>query len=172
VPGPPAGRAVRSGADETELRARGARRKAALECGRRAGRDARLLPQRASPLPSGADRGIWQSRVLTSTASQPSSMARVASEAVPIPASSTTGTGLREQISSIAAGFAIPIPEPISDPPAASPPHIRHRPVSGRSPGPRCNREARLKPLRTNSSAARTSCSTSGVERLAVADQL
>ena len=54
--------------------------------------------------------------VLANTASQPSSMASAASEAVPMPASRTTGTGLRAQISSIAAGLAIPIPEPISDP--------------------------------------------------------
>ena len=54
--------------------------------------------------------------VLTSTASQPSSIASAASDAVPIPASSTTGTGLRVQISSIAAGLARPRPEPISEP--------------------------------------------------------
>src|SRR5205085_11010802 len=54
--------------------------------------------------------------VLAITASQPSSIAKAASEAVPMPASSTTGTGLREQINSIAAGLAIPIPEPISEP--------------------------------------------------------
>ena len=50
------------------------------------------------------------------TASQPSSIASAASEAVPMPASSTTGTVLREQISSIAAGLQMPMPEPISDP--------------------------------------------------------
>src|SRR5204862_120063 len=36
--------------------------------------------------------------------------------AVAIPASSTTGTVLRLQISSIAVGLAMPMPEPISDP--------------------------------------------------------
>ena len=36
--------------------------------------------------------------VLSSTAAHPSSMASAASEAVPMPASSTTGTGLRAQI--------------------------------------------------------------------------
>src|SRR4051812_2082937 len=54
--------------------------------------------------------------VLTSTASQPSSIACAASDAVPMPASSTTGTGLRAQISSMAVGLAMPRPEPISDP--------------------------------------------------------
>src|SRR5436190_19627166 len=54
--------------------------------------------------------------VLAITASQPSSIANAASDAVPMPASSTTGTGLRVQISSIPAGLAIPIPEPISEP--------------------------------------------------------
>src|ERR1700730_2209528 len=79
---------------------------------------ARRPPSTAARIAAALRRGSWDLAiaVLTSTASQPSSMARVASEAVPIPASSTTGTGLREQISSIAAGFAIPIPDPISEP--------------------------------------------------------
>jgi hypothetical protein len=53
---------------------------------------------------------------LTSTALQASSMASAASDAVPSPASSTTGTGLRRQISSIMAGLQMPRPEPIGAP--------------------------------------------------------
>src|SRR6516162_9037602 len=99
--------------------------------------------------------------VLASTASQPSSIASAASEAVPMPASSTTGTGLREQMSSIAAGFAIPIPEPISEPrgiTAAQPTSASFWQVTGSS----LQYGSTVKPLRTSSSAARTSCSTSG----------
>src|SRR5207249_11870789 len=99
--------------------------------------------------------------VFTKTASQPSSIARVASEAVPMPASSTTGTGLREQISSMAAGFAIPIPEPINEPSgitAAQPTSASFWQVTGSS----LQYGNTIKPLRTSSSAACTNCSTSG----------
>ncbi|GJE46051.1 hypothetical protein AEGHOMDF_5251 [Methylobacterium soli] len=54
--------------------------------------------------------------VLIRQAAAPSSMARTASEAVPMPASTITGTLARRQISSIWAGFATPMPEPISEP--------------------------------------------------------
>jgi len=64
--------------------------------------------------------------------------ARIAAqpEAVPMPASSTTGTGLREQISSIAAGLPRPRPEPISEPSgitAAQPPSASFWQVTGSS---------------------------------------
>ncbi len=54
--------------------------------------------------------------VLRSTAAAPSSIAITASEAVPMPASTITGTGERRQISSRFAGLATPMPDPISEP--------------------------------------------------------
>src|ERR1700742_1360369 len=52
--------------------------------------------------------------VLRRTADAPSSMAMTASDAVPMPASTTTGTGERLQMSSILAGLATP-PHPGAD---------------------------------------------------------
>src|SRR5204863_81741 len=52
--------------------------------------------------------------VFMSTASQPSSMAMAASDAVPTPASTTTGTLALPMMSSRFQGLRIPIPEPIS----------------------------------------------------------
>src|SRR6266481_1250221 len=54
--------------------------------------------------------------VLRRTAAAPSSMAMTASDAVPMPASTMTGTAARRQISSRLAGLATPMPEPISEP--------------------------------------------------------
>ena len=54
--------------------------------------------------------------VLIRQASAPSSMAITASEAVPMPASTITGTLMRRQISSRLAGLAMPMPDPISEP--------------------------------------------------------
>ncbi len=52
----------------------------------------------------------------TSTASQPSSMAMAASEAVPTPASTSTGTFACSMIIWIITGFCTPRPEPIGAP--------------------------------------------------------
>lgn len=54
--------------------------------------------------------------VANSTASQPSSIASAASLAVPIPASSTTGTPAAATIISMLCGLAMPSPVPIGDP--------------------------------------------------------
>ena len=56
------------------------------------GRRARRPPRPAWPRPSGRGRRARVTAEATMTASQPSSMARQASEAVPMPASRTTGT--------------------------------------------------------------------------------
>src|SRR5712691_4764195 len=53
--------------------------------------------------------------VFMSTASQPSSMAIAASEAVPTPASTTTGTLAWSMMSCRFQGLRMPIPEPISE---------------------------------------------------------
>src|SRR4029077_5869999 len=53
--------------------------------------------------------------VFMSTASQPSSMAMAASEAVPTPASTTTGTLALPMMSSRFQGLRMPMPEPISE---------------------------------------------------------
>ena len=85
-----------------------ARRRCAWGCGRRGGPGARPRPRPCIAAAMRRGSCDLEIAVLTSTASQPSSIARAASEAVPMPASSTTGTGLRAQISSIAAGLAMP----------------------------------------------------------------
>jgi len=54
--------------------------------------------------------------VANSTASQPSSIARAASLAVPMPASSTTGTPARATIISMLCGLVMPRPVPIGEP--------------------------------------------------------
>ncbi len=53
--------------------------------------------------------------VFMSTASQPSSIAIAASDAVPTPASTTTGTSALPMMSSRFQGLRMPIPEPISE---------------------------------------------------------
>jgi hypothetical protein len=58
----------------------------------------------------------FDTAVLRRTAEQPSSIASAASEAVPMPASHTTGTGERAQISSMRWGLQMPSPEPIGAP--------------------------------------------------------
>src|SRR6516164_7601392 len=58
----------------------------------------------------------FDTAVLRSTAEQPSSIAIVASEAVPMPASSTTGTGERAQMISMTCWLQMPSPEPIGEP--------------------------------------------------------
>ena len=52
----------------------------------------------------------------TSTASHPSSIAIAASDAVPMPASSTTGTSTASRKSAMLYGFRIPMPLPIGAP--------------------------------------------------------
>ena len=54
--------------------------------------------RRAHAVAIGTGSCAFDTAVLTMTAAQPSSIASAASEAVPIPASSTTGTGVRAQI--------------------------------------------------------------------------
>ena len=66
--------------------------------------------------PSCTGSRAFETAVLSSTAAQPSSIASAASDAVPMPASSTTGTGERAQISSIRCGLQMPSPEPIGEP--------------------------------------------------------
>ena len=53
--------------------------------------------------------------VLAMTASQPSSMAMVASDAVPTPASTSTGTPACSTISRMLTRFWMPRPDPIGD---------------------------------------------------------
>ncbi len=53
--------------------------------------------------------------VFISTPSQPSSMAMVASEAVPTPASTITGTWMRSMMICRFQGLRMPMPEPISE---------------------------------------------------------
>src|SRR6202042_2168414 len=103
----------------------------------------------------------FDTAVLTSTAAQPSSMASVASKAVPMPASSTTGTGERAQTSSIRCGLQMPSPEPIGEPigiTAAAPASASFRHVTGSS----VQYGNTTKPLPTKVCVARTSSSTSG----------
>ena len=71
-----------------------------------------------------------------STASQPASIARATSEAVPTPASSTIGTEARETISSRCARLRMPSPEPIGEPSgmtAAAPACSRRSAMAGSS---------------------------------------
>ena len=110
----------------------------------------------------------FDTAVLTSTAAQPSSMASAASEAVPIPASSTTGTGMRAQISSIRCGLEMPRPEPIGEPSGITVAQPDRR-VSGRSPDLRCNKAARQNLCRSTP-APRSTFLDVGIEQFAVAD--
>ena len=78
----------------------------------------------------------FETAVLSSTAEQPSSMASAASEAVPMPASSTTGTGERAHTSSMRCGLQMPSPEPIGAPSgitAAAPTSASLRQTTGSS---------------------------------------
>src|SRR3954447_16959138 len=96
-----------------------------------------------------------------STASQPSSIASAASDAVPTPASRITGTVARSRISRRLYGFSSPIPEPIGEPSGITAAH----PTSS-------NRRARIgsslvygsttKPSSTSSSAASSNAGASG----------
>lgn len=71
-----------------------------------------------------------------STASQPSSIASAASEAVPTPASRITGTLARARMIPRLYGLTIPIPDPIGEPSgitAAQPTSSRRRASTGSS---------------------------------------
>src|SRR5579875_69017 len=95
------------------------------------------------------------------TASQPSSIARAASEAVPTPASSTTGTCARSTMSEMLYGLPMPIPDPIGDPSgmtATQPRSSRRRASVGSSVVYGSTR----KPSATSVSAAATSSTASG----------
>src|SRR4051794_36109851 len=103
----------------------------------------------------------FDTAVLSSTAEQPSSIARAASDAVPMPASSTTGTVERAQMSSIKCGLQIPSPDPIGAPSgitAAAPTSASLRQTTGSS----VQYGRTTKPFDTNVSVARISSSVSG----------
>src|SRR5439155_877302 len=77
-----------------------------------------------------------ETALLSNTAAHPSSIASAASDAVPMPASSTTGTGERAHNSSIRCGLEMPSPEPIGEPSgitAAAPASASLRHVTGSS---------------------------------------
>ena len=77
-----------------------------------------------------------ETAVAASTASQPSSIAWAASEAVPMPASSISGTLTASRISAMACGLRMPSPLPIGEPSgitAAQPTSSRRRPRTGSS---------------------------------------
>ena len=97
----------------------------------------------------------------SSTASHPSSMASAASDAVPMPASSTTGTPAREAISSMLWGFRMPSPVPIGAPrgiTALAPASSRRSASTGSSDV----YAKTLKPRRTSFSVASSSSTPSG----------
>ena len=80
--------------------------------------------------------GLLVTAEASSTASQPSSMASAASEAVPMPASSTTGTSTPSRSSTMLCGLRMPSPLPIGEPSgmtAAHPASASRRPRMGSS---------------------------------------
>src|SRR5215813_1140691 len=100
----------------------------------------------------------FDTAVLRSTAEQPSSIAIAASEDVPMPASSTTGTGERAQMISMTCWLQIPSPEPIGDPSgitAAAPASASLRQTTGSS----VQYGSTVNPLATSVSVACTSSS-------------
>src|SRR6516164_3387972 len=103
----------------------------------------------------------FDTAVLSSTAEQPSSIAIAASEAVPMPASSTTGTGERAQMISMRWWLQIPRPEPMGEPSgitATAPASVSLPQTTGSS----VQYGSTTKPFDTSVSAARTSSSVSG----------
>src|SRR6516162_6214562 len=103
----------------------------------------------------------FDTAVLSSTAEQPSSIAIVASEAVPMPASSTTGTGERAQMISMTCWLQMPMPEPMGEPSgitATAPASVSLPQTTGSS----VQYGSTTKPFDTSVSAARTSSSVSG----------
>ena len=124
-----------------------------------AARPARTARSMARAMASGSCARV--TALATSTAEQPSSIASAASEAVPIPASSTTGTFARSQISSMLWGFRIPSPVPIGLPSgitAAAPASSRRRARAGSS----LVYGSTVKPRCTSSSVASSSSTPSG----------
>jgi hypothetical protein len=106
--------------------------------GMRPARNARRPASAASRIARAINTGsrARATAVFSSTASQPSSNATVTSEAVPTPASTTTGTPARSTISSMLCGFRMPSPEPIGAPSgitAAHPASWRRRATTGSS---------------------------------------
>src|SRR5438552_1262583 len=80
-----------------------------------------------------------ETELARSTPSQPASIASAASDAVPIPASTITGTSARSTISRRLYGLRMPMPLPIGDPSgitAAQPASSRRRPVPRMRPEP------------------------------------
>src|SRR6516162_8677427 len=103
----------------------------------------------------------FDTAVLRSTAEQPSSIAIAASEAVPMPASSTTGTGERAQMISTTCWLQMPSPEPMGEPSgitATAPASVSLPQTTGSS----VQYGSTTKPFDTSVSAARTSSSVSG----------
>src|SRR5262249_4697855 len=125
----------------------------------RAKRPASTAARIAAAMPTGS-RAL-DTAVLSRTAAQPSSMAKAASDAVPMPASSTTGTGERAHTRSIRSGLEMPRPEPIGEPSgmtAAAPTSASLRQVTGSS----LQYGSTTKSLPTSVSVACTTSSTSG----------
>ena len=112
----------------------------------------------------------FDTAVLTSTAAQPSSMASVASEAVPMPASSTTGAGERHRPARSDAGCKCRGPNRSASP-SASPPQRRHRRACGRVAGIRCSKAARQNPSPPMCASRATSFLDVGVKQFAVTDR-
>ena len=97
----------------------------------------------------------------TSTPAQPSSIARAASLAVPIPASRITGTPARSTIIAMLCGFLMPSPEPIGAPSGITAAH----PASSRrsaSTGSSFVYGSTVNPSATSSCAASSSSTGSG----------
>jgi len=90
-----------------------ARRLACASLGIRPARRESLPASTAAHMLFAIARGsrAFETAVLSSTAEQPSSIASAASDAVPMPASSTTGTGERAQISEMRCGLEMPSPD-------------------------------------------------------------
>ena len=72
------------------------------------------VPHRGRPSRTGSSARV--TALASSTASQPSSIASAASEAVPIPASRITGTVTASRMSRMLCGLRMPRPEPIGEP--------------------------------------------------------
>jgi hypothetical protein len=106
----------------------------------------------------------WRARVTavaSSTASQPSSMARAASEAVPMPASRMTGTSAASRMMARLYGLRMPMPEPMGAPSgmtAATPSVSSLRANTGSS----LVYASTTKPSSTSCSAASSSSTGSG----------
>ena len=129
---------------------------------RPAGRPARPPPRRAW---RAAIRAGSSARVMaeaTRTASQPSSMARQASEAVPMPASRMTGTPACSTMSSMLWGLRMPSPLPIGAPERHDRRAARPARAGGPAPGRRRCRGGRRTRRRRAARPASSSSTASG----------